>query len=53
MQSGIFEYTGIMGQALVHPYIQSTTVLCDNCTLYNMTCNNLWKLKQKVRTMYI
>ena len=24
MQSGIFECTGIMGQDLVHPYIQST-----------------------------
>ena len=29
MQIGIFECTGIMGQDLVHPYIQSTTVLCD------------------------
>ena len=24
--------TGIMGQDLVHPYIQNTTVLCDNLT---------------------
>ena len=29
MQIRIFECTGIMGQDLVHPYIQSTTVLCD------------------------
>ena len=29
VQIGIFECTGIMGQDLVHPYIQSTTVLCD------------------------
>ena len=29
VQIGIFECTGIMGQNLVHPYIQSTTVLCD------------------------
>ena len=28
-QIGIFKCTGIMGQDLVHPYIQSTTVLCD------------------------
>ena len=28
MQIGIFECTGIMGQDLVHPYIQSITVLC-------------------------
>ena len=29
VQIGIFECTGIMGQDLVHPYIQSSTVLCD------------------------
>ena len=29
VQIGIFECTGIMGQDLIHPYIQSTTVLCD------------------------
>ena len=29
MQIGIFECTGIMGKDLIHPYIQSTTVLCD------------------------
>ena len=29
MQIGIFECTGMMGQDFVHPYIQSTTVLCD------------------------
>ena len=29
VQIGIFECTGIMGQDLVLPYIQSTTVLCD------------------------
>ena len=37
------ECTGIMGQDLVHPYIQSTTVLCDcviltvdnECAIYN------------------
>ena len=29
MQIGILECTGIMGQNLVHSYIQSTTVLCD------------------------
>ena len=29
VQIGIFECTGIMGQDLVHPYIQSTTVLFD------------------------
>ena len=33
VQIGIFECTGIMGQDLVHPYIQSTTVLCDNANL--------------------
>ena len=25
----IFKCTGIIGQDLIHPYIQSTTVLCD------------------------
>ena len=29
VQIGIFECTGIMGQDLIHPYIKSTTVLCD------------------------
>ena len=29
VQIGIFECTGIMGQDLIHPYIQSTTVLSD------------------------
>ena len=29
VQIGIFKRTGIMGQDLVYPYIQSTTVLCD------------------------
>ena len=29
VQIGIFECTGLMGQDLVHPYIQSTPVLCD------------------------
>ena len=33
MQIGILECTGIMGQDLVHPYIQSTTVLCDRLYL--------------------
>ena len=32
MQIGIFKCTGIMGQDLVHPYIQSTIVLCDTGT---------------------
>ena len=30
VQIGIFKCTGIMGQDLIHPYIQSTTVLCYN-----------------------
>ena len=29
VQIGIFKCTGIMGQDLVHPYIQGTTILCD------------------------
>ena len=29
VQIGIYKCTGIMGQDLIHPYIQSTTVLCD------------------------
>ena len=29
VQIGIFKCTVIMGQDLIHPYIQSTTVLCD------------------------
>ena len=40
VQIGIFECTGIMGQDLIHPYIQSTTVLCD-----------LNILKSKIRTV--
>ena len=30
VEIGIFECTGIMGQDLVHPYIQSTAILCDS-----------------------
>ena len=37
VQIGIFECTGIMGQDLVHPYIQSTTVPCD---LFQMPDDN-------------
>ena len=37
MQIGIFECTGIMGQDLVHPYIQSTIVLCDIIVFVNIT----------------
>ena len=29
VQIGIFECTGIMGQDLLYPYTQSTTILCD------------------------
>ena len=37
VQIGILECTGMMGQDLVHPYIQSTTVLCDNFVI--VLCN--------------
>ena len=33
VQIRILECRGIMGQDLVHPYIQSTTVLCDTILL--------------------
>ena len=47
VQIVIFECTCIIGQDLVHPYIQSTTVLCDTvskilCQQYiNMYCARL------------
>ena len=37
VQIEIFECTGIMGQDLVHSYIQSTTVLCDIHGLSELT----------------
>ena len=59
VQIGIFECTGIMGQDLVHPYIQSTTVLCDIATLYNilyilsylhvyLACDSVFNKQQKI-----
>ena len=42
---GIFKCTGIMGQDLVHPYIPSTTVLCDNSFVhaqnYIVSCHRI------------
>ena len=41
VQIGIFDCTDIMGQDLVHPYIQSTTILCDNNNNNNNNNNNI------------
>ena len=41
VQIEIFKCTGIMGQDLVHPYIQSTTVLCDKYAF--MTAGNIFE----------
>ena len=48
VQIGIFECTGIMGQDLVHPYIQSTTVLCD---MYLSTESVSWYVHTTVRKL--
>ena len=49
VQIGIFECTGIMGQDLVHHFIQSTTILCDNYAYYitsQLYSGCMWLMKQ-------
>ena len=52
VQIEIFECTGIMGKDLVHPYIQSTTVLCDSIReleLFQCRYENGYNLKTDKR----